>query len=190
MRSAFPDFRPAPSGRPGRVVRSVLCAALVLAATLGCGIAPEVSTSVPDVTEVPLDLDTISFQGYRVGAREFEVRAAHAQVIAREKVVMERVQITFVDEGRGAMKIDAPQAELDLLTDDFRLRGGVTGETAEGERFTTESLQYVRQARRLYSDQPVTVTRPGDTLAGEGMEIDVETRLLTIRRVRVLVNGA
>jgi LPS export ABC transporter protein LptC len=190
MRSAFPGHRPAPSGRAGRGVRSGLGAALLLAAALGCDLAPQAATAAREITEVPLDLDTISFQGYRVGAREFEVRAAHAQVIAREKVVMERVHIAFVDEGRGAMTIDAPQAELDLLTDDFRLRGGVSGETAEGERFTTESLQYVRQARRLYSDQPVKVTRPGDVLAGEGMEIDVETRLLTIRRVRVVVNGA
>jgi LPS export ABC transporter protein LptC len=127
---------------------------------------------------------------YRVGAREFEVRAGHAQVIAREKVVMERVHIAFVDAGRGAIEIDAPLAELDLLTDDFVLRGGVEGETAEGERFLTESLQYVREARRLYSDRPVRVIRPNDELAGEGLEIDVETRLLTIRRVRVVVGGA
>jgi len=171
-------------------MRAWLGALLLVLAPSGCELAPPGVDTPPSATEVPLDLDTISFQGYRVGTREFEVRAAHAKVIAREKVVMERVHIAFIDEGRGPIRIDAPLAELDLLTDDFVLRGGVTGETADGERFVTEALQYVREARRLYSDKPVRVIRPRDELAGEGMEIDVETRLLTIRKVRVVVGGA
>jgi len=178
-----------PSSGGTRAWAVVLPLALALALA-GCELAAPGGDSGPSVAEVPLDLETVSFQGYRVGAREFEVRAGHAQVIAREKVVMERVHIAFVDAGRGAIEIDAPLAELDLLTDDFVLRGGVEGETAEGERFLTESLQYVREARRLYSDRPVRVIRPNDELAGEGLEIDVETRLLTIRRVRVVVGGA
>jgi LPS export ABC transporter protein LptC len=174
-----------------RIGRVLSLAPLLLAlGSTACELAAPGTEAAPNPTEVPLDLDTISFQGYRVGAREFEVRAAHAQVIAREKVVMQRVHIAFIDEGRGPIKIDAPLAELDLLTDDFVLRGGVTGETADGERFVTETLQYVREARRLYSDKPVRVMRPRDELAGEGLEIDVETRLLTIRRVRVVVGGA
>lgn len=137
----------------------------------------------------PATLERVVFEGYRQGEREVEVRAVRAQVDPQARVaLLQDVKISFADEHRGAIVVSAEAARFDLASDDFLLSGQVEGLTGEGESFQGRDVRYVAAERKLRSREPVRVFRENLTLAGEGLEIDVETRRVKIEgKVRTVV---
>ncbi len=176
-------------------MRRALCAAaatLIFALPIvACAPASTADTEGQTVltSAPPATLERLVFEGYTQGVREVEVRARRAQVdSATRKAVLEDVRISFEDEQRGAVEISAESARLDLASDDFLLEGRVSGTTGEGERFEGEQVYYEARTKKLRSDRPVRVYRHNLTLAGDAMEIDLETHRVKIEgRVRTVV---
>lgn len=137
----------------------------------------------------PATLERVVFEGYRQGTREVEVSAASAEVDPVARVAtLEAVKISFSDARRGAIVVTAESARLDLRSDDFVLNGRVQGLTGAGESFEGSEVRYDAKEKKLRSDEPVRVYRENLTLAGEGMEIDTETRRVKIEgKVRTVV---
>ncbi len=115
--------------------------------------------------------------GYRAATREFQMRAASAEVEPELKLVRLRdVEIEFDEEGRGTVNVRAKRGTLKLDRNDLVLRGGVVGETSSGERFETEELRYDGARHRLWTDGAVRVERPNLVLTGTGMELDLSAQ--------------
>lgn len=169
----------------------VLALALALAWTAAC--APGATVDAPrgdaEAEVSPATLERVVFEGYRQGDREVEVRAAGAEIDPVARVArLSDVKISFADARRGAIAVSAETARFDLRSDDFTLEGQVRGLTGEGESFEGRDVVYDAEARKLRSTQPVRVYRENLTLAGEGLEIDVETRRVKIEgKVRTVV---
>jgi LPS export ABC transporter protein LptC len=164
-----------------RTAVSALTAALWLAGCAPVDLADDPTTRPETGAMPPAQLENVVFEGYAAGSREAEVRARAAEVDANERrVELLGVRIALDDEQRGTVRIQAESAQFDLDADDFLLRDRVEGTTGRGEHFVTAEVSYEQAAQRLFTDQPVVVHRPDLTLRGDGMELDLETRTLTI----------
>lgn len=138
---------------------------------------PELEPPATERLLAPTVLRGVVVDGYRAAEREFQVRAARAEVETAHKVVRLRdVRIAFEEASRGSVEVRAERARLQLDRDDFVLRGDVVGQTGEGERFTTDELHYDAARHRLWTDRPVRVERSNLVLTGTGMEFDVAAR--------------
>jgi LPS export ABC transporter protein LptC len=168
-----------------------LCA--VLTSLLCASCAPATTVEAPEQdrgSEIsPATLERVVFEGYQQGAREVEVQAARAQVDPVARVArLYDVKISFADARRGAIVVSSEAAFFDLRSDDFVLEGEVRGLTGEGESFEGRDVRYDAAERKLRSSEEVRVYRENLTLAGEGLEIDVETRRVKIEgKVRTVV---
>ena len=64
------------------------------------------------------------------------------------------------------------------------MRGNVLLDSADGShrtRVQTEALNVYRDRNRATSDQPVTITQPGATIRGRGLEADLDSQRVTLK---------
>ena len=169
-----------------RVVLAGLSGLLLACGAEIAGLEPRLPPGVP-----PALLEDVVFEGWANDKREVEVRARRARVETAERVAhLEGVRIELRDAQRGPVEIRAQRGSLDLEADNFVLEGRVEGRIGADERFETSELRYDAAQERAWTDQPVRVTRPGLRLEGDGLEIDVPARKLTIRgNVRATFEG-
>lgn len=161
------------------------------ALSLACGgeLIPVASQGV----EVPdAELEGVLFEGHRAGLRDIEVRARIARIDPEERrAELEGVRIELADSDRGRLSIRAERGTLDLVADDFLLSGRVEGVVGDEQRFRTSEVRYESERQRLWTDQPVNVSRGPIALEGRGMELDLASRTLRIRgRVRTTLEGS
>ena len=66
---------------------------------------------------------------------------------------------------------------------EVRLRGNVVLDNPGGKRMTvqTEALNVYPDANRATSDQQVTITQPGATIRGRGLEAQLDTQRVTLK---------
>lgn len=156
----------------------------------GCGIEGlEARTaSVPDRLP-PAELSAVVFEGFTGGIRDAEVRASEARIDTERGIALLRgVEISFRDEQRGRVEIQADHGTFGLDTEDFTLGGGVVGRTAAEDDFSTEELEYEKSQDRLWTQTPVRLDRPSMILHAEGMELELDRRRVRLTgKVEALV---
>ena len=165
----------------------------LLAAAFGCGSPLDgLETNGHGPVEIPpIALQQVIFEGYHGDLRDLSVTAASAVVDTTTHIAhLTDVAIGFAGEGdeSGRTEISAPTGDFHLDGDDFTLSGGVSGQTGEGERFTTNSVRYVAKGRLLHSDDPVVISRENVEITGKGMDLELahqKLRLLSSVRARV-----
>jgi len=181
---------PEGSGAVQRRAMTSGMAALAAAALAGCGSPLEgLDTGTRAQVQIPpIALQKILFEGYHGDLQDLTVTAATAVVDTATQIAhLSDVAIGFAgDDGR--IEIAAPVGDFRLDGDDFTLSGGVSGSTAEGERFTTVSVKYISKRRVLHSDDAVKILRSNVDLSGNGMELELahqKLRLLGNVRAKV-----
>ena len=163
---------------PWGIARSVAALAALLS---GCGgeLQP---LAKPSLELPPVLMETVRFEGFAGAHRDVEVRATRARIDTSQRVAhLEGVRIEFRDPEHGPVSIRAQEGSLDLAADDFVLHGRVEGQLGAGEQFRTSEVRYDAEAGRVWTDQPVLVLRQNLRLEGDGLEIDLGDRKLTIR---------
>lgn len=166
-----------------RWIAGALRCAVTLAA-LGCnsGIeALENGGSHGPVELPPIALSKVLFEGYHGDLRDLSVTAASATVDLTARIANLRdVSIGLTGEDKSDVHIAAPSGEFHLDRDDFTLSEGVTGNTAEGERFATQTVHYISKRRVIVSDSAVELRRTNLVLSASGMELEVPTHRLRL----------
>lgn len=155
-----------------------------LAAALGCSSGLDMldngGTHGP-IELPPIEMERVVFEGYHGDLRDLSVTAASATVDMTGHVAsLRQVSIGFSTEDASKVEIAAPVGEFHLDRDDFTLSDGVHGQTAEGERFTTDAVHYVAKRRVIASDSPVELRRSNLVLSASGMELEVATHKLRL----------
>jgi LPS export ABC transporter protein LptC len=129
----------------------------------------------------PVELEGVVFEGYHGDLRDLSVTAASASVdMAAHVAKLQAVSIGFSTEDASKVEVAAPEGQFRLDGDDFALSGGVTGTTAEGERFATDAARYVSKTRTIESDSPVELRRTNLVLTASGMVLEVPTHKLRL----------
>jgi LPS export ABC transporter protein LptC len=129
----------------------------------------------------PIEMERVLFEGYHGDLPDLSVTAVSATVDMSAHVANLRdVSIGFAAEDAGKVGISAPAGQFHLDADDFTLTGGVHGQTAEGQRFTTDAVRYVADRRVIESEGPVELRRASVVLTATGMELEVPTHKLRL----------
>ena len=166
-----------------RSIARALCA-LSLGAALGCNSGFDVlgnAGSHGPIELPPIQLERVVFEGYHGDLRDLQVTAVSAAVDLTGRVAqLHDVTIGLAGEESGDVSISAPDGEFHLDVDDFKLSGGVTGNSAEGERFATKAVRYLAKRRVIESDSPVELRRTNLVLSASGMELEVPTHKLRL----------
>jgi len=91
----------------------------------------------------------------------------------REIVLIGKVQLDFFDETGGhASLMTADTGRIDDQTHLFTARGNVIVRSDSGMTLATNILFWNESKALIYTDQPITMTSPTDTLYGIGFESD------------------
>jgi LPS export ABC transporter protein LptC len=166
----------------GRAARWLVGA--LSAAAVGCSAGLDVlenSGARAPVEIPPIEMERVVFEGYHGDLRDLSVTAASATVDMTSHLANLRdVSIAFAAEDAGKVRISAPIGEFHLDADDFTLTHGVRGETAEGQRFTTDAVRYVASRRVIVSAGAVELQRASVVLTATGMELEIPTHKLRL----------
>jgi len=123
----------------------------------------------------------------RAGSRLWELRADHAEVHEREGYTVlsreSRPVEVMLYARQGQLVCTANRATIDLRTKNVLLEGGVFARSDQGTEVRTESLRWDAAARRLHTDQAVTVSRGGWVSQGRGLEAETD-----LDQVRIFQN--
>jgi lipopolysaccharide export system protein LptC len=170
-------------------LRAMCAAGLGLLMSLGCGPMADLADSggAHETVEMPpIELEGVIFEGYHGDLQDLNVLASGATVDMKTHLAdLRDVTIHFTAQDNSGPKpttskvqIGSPKGQFRLDADDFTLTDGVTGITEEGQRFTTEAVNYVGKTKMLISTVPVEMRRDTLVVTGNGMELAVATHTL------------
>lgn len=122
------------------------------------------------------------------GDLRWQLDAEQAEVFNDEKKTqMRRVKVTVFQKDR-VWTVTGDEGEMHTETQDVTVRGNVRVTSDDGLRLTAEDLHWKADAKRLWTDGPVTVSRGDTTMTGRGFLTEMEPeRALIQREVRVLI---
>jgi len=121
----------------------------------------------------------------RAGERLWEAAADRATVFEGEgRTLLTRevqpVRITLYSDGRTLESV-ADRAVVWMEKREVVLEGDITARSDQGITLRTERLTWLADRRSLETDAPVTITRAGLTVEGEGMQADLTLERLTLK---------
>lgn len=174
-----------------RVATWLLVGFLGLAAGLGTMVAWQVRARPPAAPEAPAPsadyrVTEIHIDETVEGSLRWTLDADQAEVYDREqRTLMHNVAIRlFTRDGQWTVR--AQRGILDNQTRDVSLSGDVVLASSDGLRMTTPTLRWRHQARHLFTEDPVEITRDGTRIVGRGLDVFMaEERAVVGRRVRV-----
>lgn len=121
----------------------------------------------------------------RDGRQEATIRAGHRLYFSETNVTVidEGIYVEFFEEdGSLASTLEAEWGEIDGLTHNLRVRGGVSVHSTERGTLETDSLTWLNAANLIITDAAVRLTGDTDVIAGDGFEADPGMRRYIIRR--------
>ncbi len=121
----------------------------------------------------------------RHGRQEAKIKAGHRLYYSSTNVtVMDGgLYVEFYEEdGSLASTLEAERGEIDGLTHDLRVRGGVIVHSTERGTLETDSLTWVNADNLIETEAAVRLTRETDVITGDGFEADPGMRRYIIRR--------
>jgi LPS export ABC transporter protein LptC len=126
-------------------------------------------------------LDGVDFQRFVGEHVEFDVVATKGVFAPEQRTAqLEGVEMNFRHQDRGSIRLRAGAGEFDFEKRTFVMRGGVEGQTAGGERFSTSQAHYDRSRSRIVVDQPVTLQSGRVVSRGSGLVFNIASRELTL----------
>jgi len=123
------------------------------------------------------DFELVSLD--RDGSEAFTLRAPHLRRDPVEGTLLLREPLFLLPEEEGAFYWDLRGASgwISADSDLMRLEGDVVAvsdpQGGRAMRMETEALEVLPRQRRARSDVAVTITEPGTTMRGTGMEVDL-----------------
>jgi len=136
------------------------------------------ATAISDRSDYVLeDFELVSLD--RDGREAFTLRAPHLHRDPVDETMSLREPVFLLPENDGELYWDLRAATgwISADSEQMRLEGDVVAisdpEGSRAMRLETESLEVLPRERRARSDVAVTVTEPGTTMRGTGMQVDL-----------------
>ncbi len=141
--------------------------------------APDEATgpapSVADLRVKELDLTEQTAGGghWRLVADQAEVFDAEGRTSLRNVTV-------HVQDRQGSWTIVGAEGDLFRDTKNIEIRHNVVVTSADGLRLETSVLRWDGGRRRLWTDAPVRIVRPGTEVVGRGLDVRTEEEATTV----------
>lgn len=177
-----------------RLSTGFLLAFFALLVTLGGIIAlrggqsPPKPVAAPSPAEADYRVKEIHIQETLEGNLRWQLDADVAEVFEQEKqTVMRQVTITVYSKDQ-VWTARGDEGVLQNESRDVTLRGNVVVTSSNGLHLTAPHLRWENAERRLSTDGAVTIQRPGTTITGRGLQVEMGAqRAVLAGRVRVVV---
>lgn len=124
----------------------------------------------------------------RGGRANWQLDADYGEVFEDQgKTLMKKVTIRINEPAR-AWTVQGDEGELLRDTKNVELRGHVVVTSSDGLRLQTNRLNWVAKEQRVWTDQPVTISRSGLVVRGQGFESRSKDEVTTIKgRLRATI---
>lgn len=120
----------------------------------------------------------------------WQLQADHAETYERAgKTILRKVRIQ-IQEPERSWTVTGDEGEMVQASKDVELNGNVVLVSSEGIRLETTRLRWDADARRAWTDEPVTVYQKGAVVKGSGLDARVGERNTAIKgRIQATFGG-
>jgi LPS export ABC transporter protein LptC len=122
------------------------------------------------------------------GNLRWTLDADQADVFDKEQRTVMRKVVVRVFSREAVWTVTADEGTLDNDKRDVEVQGNVVVTSNDGLRITTPQLVWQNKERYLHTDQAVTITRPGTTITGRGLDVRMQEQEAVLqKKVRVVI---
>ena len=128
-----------------------------------------------DAAGASLSIDKVNQTATKDGVKQWSLTAANARYYQGEKrAVFTDLKVTFFLESGKEAVLTAREGTVNTTTNDMEARGQVVV-IREGDRLTTEKLQYQHDQRIFLTTVPVTLLSDSARVVADGMTYHLDT---------------
>lgn len=175
------------------VVIVVLVATLLAAAVLTVGIWRQPEKALLKVMSDKVDLQVRNVRYTEVGdsGMKWEIVADTARYLKKENLALfDKVTVRLVTQDDRTYLLSGNRGRFNTESRDMQIEGNVVIVSEEGDRFTTEHLQYRHAAKLIETDDPVMMENRSVRISGVGMTLALDGKKVTLlAKVRATISG-
>jgi LPS export ABC transporter protein LptC len=153
---------------------------LLVAGTL---IAKSRATRIESVEAVPshadLRIKEVELEEETKGVR-WRLKAEQALMFEQEGRTNLRKLAVHVFQNDQSWTIVGDEGDLDQKTKNVEIRHNVVLTSNDGLRLQTSVLRWDADAKRMWTDAPVTLTRDGSVVRGTGLQVNMDQEATTV----------
>jgi len=138
-----------------------------------------IEPSGPAPSTADLQIKEVDLEEEAKGVR-WRLKAELALMFDKAGQTLLRKVVANVYQRERSWTIVGDEGELDRTTNNVQVRGNVVVTSNDGLRLETAVLRWEAEAKRLWTDMPVTLTRNGSTVRGSGLDVRMADEATTI----------
>lgn len=135
----------------------------------------------PPPSAADLSIHRVELQEETAGGPRWRLQADQAHVFEQEgRTALRRLTVHVQHQGR-AWTIVGEEGDFFSTSRDFEIRRNVVLTADDGLRLETSVLRWHGAERRLWTDVPVRLTRPGSVVHGTGLVVRIDDEATTVQ---------
>lgn len=138
-----------------------------------------IEPSGPPPSTADLQIKEVDLEEEAKGVR-WRLKAELALMFDKAGQTQLRKVVANVYQRERSWTIVGDEGELDRATNNVQVRGNVVVTSNDGLRLETAVLRWEAEAKRLWTDTPVTLTRNGSIVLGSGLDVRMADEATTI----------
>lgn len=138
-----------------------------------------IEPSGPAPSTADLQIKEVDLEEEAKGVR-WRLKAELALMFDKAGLTQLRKVVANVYQRERSWTIVGDEGELDRTTKNVQVRGNVVVTSNDGLRLETAVLRWEAEAKRLWTDTPVTLTRNGSIVLGSGLDVRMADEATTI----------
>jgi LPS export ABC transporter protein LptC len=138
-----------------------------------------IEPSGPAPSTADLQIKEVDLEEEAKGVR-WRLKAEQALMFDKAGQTQLRKVVAHVYQRERSWTIVGEEGELDRATNNVEVRGNVVVTSNDGLRLDTAVLRWEADAKRLWTDTPVTLTRNGSIVLGSGLDVRMADEATTI----------
>lgn len=187
MMSKWLEFFRKLAGKP--TGKTVLLAAVILTLALVAAVlywggqrAEETQTGLKIIDDnVDLYIRDVHFTEVGDSGNRLEINADSATFHRKEnRARFDRVRMKLILPDGKTYELTADRGQLRTDLKDVEIEGNVVILSNRGDRFTTDRLKYTDGEKKIYTEDPVTLSNPRFEMKGKGMVLLLKSEHVTI----------
>jgi len=187
MMSKWLEFFRKLAGKPAG--KTVLLAAVILTLALVAAVlyrggqrAEETQTGLKIIDDnVDLYIRDVHFTEVGDSGNRLEINADSATFHRKENLArFDRVRMKLILPDGKTYELTADRGQLRTDLKDVEIEGNVVILSNRGDRFTTDRLKYSDGEKKIYTEDPVTLSNPRFEMKGKGMVLLLKSEHVTI----------
>jgi len=168
----------------------VLFVSVVVGLLVAKSRGPRIEAREPLQSKADYRIKEVHLQEEDPRGGRWQLDAEYGEIFEEQKkTVMRKVTIRINEKTRD-WTVSGDEGEMARDTRDVELRGNVVVVSSDGMRMETNRLHWTAKDQRAWTNDPVTISRSGVVVRGQGFESRVNDEATVIKgRVRAIITG-